>query len=273
MKKRRVRKKRLLMIVCSAAITAGAICFLAHRANVQLAVTKASPAATASAAPVVTPKPTVDPALFSDTDSLLLLANKKHRLPKGYEPSDLVAVTIGTTNSDVTMRKEASQALTRMAADAKEDGVELKISSAYRSESYQSALYSQYESQYGTQRADAISSRPGYSDHQTGLACDFVEGDGSFDGYNFEKAFEDTKSGKWLAKNAHLYGFILRYPEGKQDITGYTYEPWHFRYIGVEYATKIYEAGPSETFEEYFHQEGGDYADNEIANTKTVQNP
>ena len=272
MKKRRINKKRLVTVVCAAAVAIGIIGFAVHKASVQRAEkTMASASPTAAATPVTTPEPTVNPALFTDPDSLLILANKKHKLPEGYEPDDLVAVMIPTTNSGVTMRSEASQALTQMAADAKEDGVELKVSSAYRSESYQQSLYSQYVNMYGKERADAISSRPGYSDHQTGLACDFVEGDGSFDGYNFEQAFEDTDAGKWLAKNAHLYGFILRYPQGKDDITGYSYEPWHFRYVGVDYAAKIYETDPSETFEEYFHQEGGDYADNETTNTTKVQ--
>lgn len=210
--------------------------------------------------PTATPEPTIDPSVFTDTESVLILANKKHKLPDGYVPSDLVTPNITMTQAS-TMKQIAADAISEMAAAATEDGVTLKISSAYRSEDYQSSLYYGYVSSYGTETADTISSRPGYSDHQTGLAADFVEGDGSMNGINFNQSFEDTDSGNWLREHAHEYGFIMRYPKGKQDITGYAYEPWHFRYVGVEYATKIWEVDEFESFEEYFEVEGGDYAD------------
>jgi LAS superfamily LD-carboxypeptidase LdcB len=206
-----------------------------------------------------TPEATLDPSVFTDTGSLLLLANKSHRLPEGYVPENLVAVDIPTTNSGVMMVSVANDALNEMAAAAAADGVTLKISSAYRSEEYQASLYNGYVASYGTEIADTISSRPGYSDHQTGLAADFVEGDGSLNGTNFSEEFEATASGQWLREHAHEYGFIMRYPKGKQEITGYAYEPWHFRYIGVEYATAIYETDVYESFEEYFGVTGGDY--------------
>ena len=148
-----------------------------------------------------------------------------------------------------------------MSPAAAEDGVYLKISSAYRGEDYQRTLYNGYSASYGSETADTISSRPGYSDHQTGLAADFVEGDGSLNGINFNPSFEETASGNWLREHAHEYGFIMRYPKDKQEITGYAYEPWHFRYIGVDYATAIYEKDVFYTFEEFFGVEGGDYAD------------
>lgn len=261
-KKRRLHPGRLVLVIIVLMAAAGGVLTAARhtinrRREEQVAAT---PAATATPTPEASYPVSVDPSLFTDPDSLLLLANKKHRLPEGYEPSDLTAVTITTVNSGVMMRKEAEEALEKMAAAAAADGVTLKISSAYRSEAYQRSLYEGYQAQYGTERADRISSRPGYSDHQTGLAADFVQGDGSMDGWNFVEAFEETEEGIWLAAHAHEYGFILRYPKGKEEITGYTYEPWHFRYIGVEYATAMYELDPNLTFEEYFGQEGGDYA-------------
>lgn len=211
-------------------------------------------------APTPTPEPTIDPALFTDTDSLLIVANKKHKLPDGYVPADLVTPDIAQTAA-CTMRAPAAEAIAEMSCAAAEDGVYLKISSAYRGEDYQRTLYNGYSASYGSETADTISSRPGYSDHQTGLAADFVEGDGSLNGINFNPSFEGTESGKWLARHAHEYGFIMRYPKDKQEITGYAYEPWHFRYIGVEYATAIYEKDVFYTFEEFFGVEGGDYAD------------
>jgi LAS superfamily LD-carboxypeptidase LdcB len=193
---------------------------------------------------------------FTDTSSLLILANKKNRLPEGYVPADLVDAGIPCTNGSAVMRAPAAAALQQMYNAAAADGVSLAISSAYRSESYQSSLYNNYVSMYGEAGADAISSRPGYSDHQTGLAADFVEGGDA----DFNESFENTVSGKWLASHAHLYGFIMRYPQGKESITGYNYEPWHFRYVGIDSASAIYSAGADETFEEYYQVPGGDYA-------------
>ena len=198
--------------------------------------------------------------LAVNLNSLLIVANKKHKLPDGYVPADLVTPDIAQTAA-CTMRAPAAEAIAEMARAAAEDGVYLKISSAYRGEEYQRTLYNGYSASYGTETADTISSRPGYSDHQTGLAADFVEGDGSLNGINFNQSFEDTASGQWLRVHAHEYGFIMRYAKGKQDITGYAYEPWHFRYIGVDYATAIYETDEFYTFEEYFGVEGGDYAE------------
>lgn len=192
---------------------------------------------------------------FTDTNSLLVLANKKHPLPEGYIPPDLVDAGIPCTNGSATMRAEAAQALQQMYQAAANDGVALAISSAYRGESYQATLYNNYVAQYGQAEADTISSRPGYSDHQTGLAADFVEGGA----YDLQESFENTASGIWLRTNAHLYGFIMRYPKGKAAITGYDYEPWHYRYIGVANATNVYNVDVFESFEEYYNVSGGDY--------------
>lgn len=153
------------------------------------------------------------------------------------------------------MVQEAAQAIQKMYNAALSDGVSLAISSAYRSESYQAYLYNGYVASYGQAVADTLSSRPGYSDHQTGLTADFVEGGAA----DLTEAFKDTASGMQLQEHAHEYGFIMRYPQGKDAITGYEYEPWHFRYIGVENATAVYNAGAMESFEENYNVSGGDY--------------
>lgn len=190
-----------------------------------------------------------------NTDSLLVVANKKNALPDGYEPDDLRVVNTLNTNN-WKMREEAATALETMFAAASEDGITLVACSGYRSQAYQVTLYNSYVSKYGRDEADTISSRPGYSDHQTGLAMDIGDHDQAT---VFSSAMENTPEGQWLYEHAHEYGFILRYPKGKDDITGYTFEPWHYRYIGVEDATNLYNISPDYTLEEYLGVDGGDY--------------
>lgn len=155
----------------------------------------------------------------------ILIVNKKYGLPKDYNPG---------------VDPEANAALKRMQADASSLGLSLKLVSGYRSYNTQYNLYNNYVRQNGQAKADTFSARPGYSEHQTGLAFDV----GSTKG-----AFANTYESKWLAENCHLYGFIIRYPKGKTNITGYIYEPWHIRYLGVDVATKVKESGL--TLEEY----------------------
>lgn len=155
----------------------------------------------------------------------ILVVNKKYGLPKNYNPGE---------------NKEAKAALNRMQADASALGLSLKLISGFRTYSYQANLYNRYVQKDGQAKADTYSARPGHSEHQTGLA---------FDVGQISDSFGNTASGKWLAQNCHLYGFIIRYPQGKSHITGYKYEPWHIRYLGVETATKVKESGL--TLEEY----------------------
>lgn len=193
---------------------------------------------------------------FSDTSSYLVVANKKHKLPSGYEPSDLSVPNVPMNYAGTSLRYTAARALERMFAAARNAGVTLILGSGYRSESYQRTLYNGYVARYGTATADTISSRPGYSDHQTGLAADISDHNGAT---YLTQSMENTVEGIWLRNHAHEYGFIMRYPKGKDSVTGYSYEPWHFRYVGVDYATKIYNVGVWYTFEEYFGVEGGGY--------------
>lgn len=186
---------------------------------------------------------------------ILYVANKKHSLPYDYEPSDLRAVNVNSSEN-WQMRDEAASALEKMFSEASKDGITLVACSGYRSAVYQDQLYSGYVKSYGTEVADSISSRPGYSDHQTGLAMDIGDHD---EATVFTTDMENTPEGEWLYTNAHLYGFVLRYPDGKESVTGYAFEPWHYRYVGVETATAMYSISPDETMEEYLGVTGGDY--------------
>ena len=128
--------------------------------------------------------------------------------------------------------------------DAKELGYGFKINSAYRSYEKQETIYNRYVQNDGQKQADTYSARPGYSEHQTGYAFDIRD-------YPYtNEDYSKTKSFTWVSKNAYKYGFILRFPEGKEHITGYQYESWHYRYCGVECATYIH--NHDLTFEEYY---------------------
>lgn len=164
----------------------------------------------------------------------VLVASKKYPLPSTYAPGE---------------SEEARAAFEKMAAEAKLSGYELVAFSTYRSFDYQRQLYEKYVSNDGQEEADRYSARAGYSEHQTGLAFDI--GEQLFEQHFARESFGETEAGKWIAANASKYGFIMRYPKDKENITGYMYEPWHFRYVGEELAVKVYEAGI--TLEEYLN--------------------
>lgn len=171
-------------------------------------------------------------------DDLHVLVNKYHGLSEDYEPSDLISV-----GNNQRMKREAGEQLIKMLKDINDSGLYLQAQSGYRSISFQSDLYNGYVKKDGVQKTDTYSARPGHSEHHTGLAID-VSQDGTLD-----KSFENTSQFRWLKENAHKYGFILRYPKDKIYMTGYDYEPWHYRYVGVEEATLIHTEGI--TYEEY----------------------
>ncbi len=175
-----------------------------------------------------------------NVDSNLVLVNKDRKLPDGYEPNDLVYPSIplnGAVKEKTRMRSEAAKALEKLFAGASADGYTLTAISAYRSYDRQVTLYNNYIATQGEEWTKAYSAFPGTSEHQTGLSIDVSSP--AF-GNALEVEFAETAEGKWLAEHAHDYGFIIRYPENKQDITKYHYEPWHIRYIGKEYATYLY---------------------------------
>lgn len=196
-------------------------------------------------------EPEGDPKFYRP-DSLLIIANKSHKLPEGYEPSDLVIPDVRKTGANPYLRAPAAAALEQMFNAAASQGVYLVLGSGYRSQSTQAAIYNNYVARDGQAAADRYSARPGYSEHQTGLAVDISDYSGAT---YLSTSFAYTSEAQWLYSNAHKYGFIMRYPQGKEHITGYMYEPWHFRYVGVSTATAIYNSGL--TVEEYYGISGG----------------
>lgn len=159
----------------------------------------------------------------------ILIVNKKIGLPADFNPGE---------------NRYARMKLNQMIKDAKKDKQSLVVRSGYRSYQMQDKLYKAYKAQDAN--ADTYSARPGHSEHQTGLAFDIGSVESARD---FTISFGDTTEGEWLAQNAHKYGFIIRYPEGKTHITGYQYEPWHVRYVGVKIAQEI--LNKKITLEEY----------------------
>lgn len=173
-----------------------------------------------------------------------ILVNKTFGLEKGYEPKDLVKIEV-KSNKEILLRREASDNLKRMFEDAKKDGINLLAVSGYRSYEYQEDVYNNEVYNNGKEYADKYVAKPGYSEHQTGLVVDVL----AVNYTNMDENFENTKECIWLHKNIYKYGFILRYLKGKENITGYNYEPWHIRYVGNENSIKIKEKGL--TLEEY----------------------
>lgn len=166
----------------------------------------------------------------------VLIVNKKYSLPSNYNPG---------------VNPTAQKAVNAMVSDAGKQGIYLNPFSTFRSYSRQTQLYNNYVRNYGKTQADRFSAKPGTSEHQTGLAFDFG---GRNTSLWAEDAFANTTEAKWLANNAQKYGFVLRYPKGKEKVTGYMYEPWHFRYVGTDVATKVKASG--KTLEEYFKVSG-----------------
>ena len=188
-----------------------------------------------------------------------VVVNKERNLARDYVPEDLVTVSVPTllNNSEVNkMRKDAADALAALFKAAEEEaGYELYARSGYRSYSTQSSTYSSNVAAYGQAVADTFSAKPGQSEHQTGLAMDISC---AAVNYMLYDTFGNTAEGKWVNENAHRFGFIIRYPKGKEDVTGYMYEPWHIRYMGNTLAESIYESGL--TVEEYYENLEKEYS-------------
>lgn len=171
-------------------------------------------------------------------DEYLVLVNREHSLEENYEPDDLVIPNIPLqTSSNMTahVRYQVAVELENMFNDAKKVGINLIGISGYRSCDYQTTVYNDAVANDGAIAADNYVAHPGHSEHQTGLAIDVLSDEYS----NLDEGFENTESFKWLSENISNYGFIIRYPKGKEDITGYSYEPWHLRYVGKNAAKEI----------------------------------
>ncbi|MFC5528531.1 M15 family metallopeptidase [Cohnella yongneupensis] len=190
-------------------------------------------------------------AVVTNAESTLVLANKKRNLPADYEPSDLVIPNVPFAFSDNSPKKQlrqvAADALESLFAAAKEDSIDLKVVSGYRSYKTQQSLFAYYVSKHGEEAAARFSAHAGQSEHQTGLALDVSS---ASVGYGLEESYGETLEGKWLVAHAAEHGFIIRYPKDKEDITGYSYEPWHIRYVGTDVAKQVMDKGI--TLEEFF---------------------
>lgn len=175
---------------------------------------------------------------------LLALVDHDHGLPPHYEPEDLVPLSahgIPVLNGEQFLRREAADRLAELLADAAAAGEELVVASGYRSFGEQQRTHDRWTALYG-EGAGGMSAVPGHSEHQLGTAVDFTN---AAAGYELWWPFGDTTASAWLEENAHRYGFILSYPRGREEETGYNWEPWHYRYIGVENARELRESGLS----------------------------
>ncbi len=188
-------------------------------------------------------------------EELFWLVDKNHSLSESYEPPDLVFLreygTLLINREDLRLRELILPDLFRMVKAAREEGIDLLISSAYRSYSYQKQVFAYHVERLGREEAEKESAEPGKSQHQLGTTIDF----GSI---TFEFAL--TEAGKWLAANARRYGFSLSYPEGYEELTGYIYEPWHYRYISPEGTRmeRIYFGGIQQHMLEFFDAHSSD---------------
>lgn len=183
--------------------------------------------------------------------SPLVLVNKRHPLaPTGYVPADLVTPAVNKGSAEpVQLRAEAAAAVERMFAAAAADGVSISIKSSYRSFDTQVGLYNGYVASKGVASADASSARPGFSEHQTGFALDIGDANSGTD-CDFTFCVADTAAGKWVAAHGANYGFVVRYPAGRESTTGYLAEPWHLRYLGIAVAQDMTVRG-IQSYEEY----------------------
>ena len=174
----------------------------------------------------------------------IILVNKYYYLDENYVPNNLEKINNQYALDNMKLVKEAKEAFEKLSKDASKENLNIIAMSSYRSYSYQIDLYNRYAKSDGKEKADTYSGRAGHSEHQTGLAVDV---------YNKKvpyTSFENTKEYEWMMKNAYKYGFILRFPKDKEEETGYHFESWHYRYVGIDIATYIKENNIS--FEEYY---------------------
>lgn len=190
---------------------------------------------------------------IQNPENILALVNKQYALPGNYEPSDLVIPDVEFSFEEKIqkryIRKEAADALKTMFDAAKKEGYELAAVSGYRAYDRQKVIFDNEVSLKGEKKAREAVAYPGESEHQTGLAMDISS---RSNGFELNEAFGSTADGKWVQDNAYKYGFIIRYPKNKEDITKYEYEPWHLRYVGKK-AAKVIQDNDL-TLEEYFEK-------------------
>lgn len=209
---------------------------------------------TAAPSPPVTAPPEPPPfdktaRSIDDPSSIWVVANKLRPLdPIDFVPPDLVTANVPFT-ANATMRAEAAAAMEQMIAAAVAEGAGgMAVQNAFRSYETQVGVYAGHVQRLGQAQADIASARPGHSEHQTGLTADIMPADGRC---GVQECFARTPQGIWLAENAWRFGYHLRYPAGMTAVTGYDFEPWHFRYVGIELSTELHEQGIL-TLEEFF---------------------
>lgn len=192
-----------------------------------------------------------------DPSSIWIVVNKQHPLdPKSFSPTDLLIPHVPVRvpgNETMQLRRAAGSALENMFVEASKQGLSLMLASGYRSYNYQVNLYNGYVASSGLAQADSQSARPGYSEHQTGLAADIEP---TTKKCELEQCFAATPEGQWLLANSYTYGYILRYTPSGQKVTGYDSEPWHYRYVGSQLATEIH-SRQIPTLEKFFGISGG----------------
>ena len=205
--------------------------------------TTPSPSPTPSPTPTPTPESTIDTTTVS---SIQKITNKNHPIDSDYVPADLTAVNVNS-NGTQYLRSEAASALVNMFEAARRDNINLYLVSGYRSYAQQLELYNTYVRTDGKVLADQYDAIPGACEHQLGLAVDLSDDNRDHD---IDISFETTAAYQWLLKHSYEYGYIFRFPRGKEAITGIAYNPWSFRYIGTEEAKKVYDSGL--TLEEFY---------------------
>ncbi len=208
-------------------------------------------ATTETPTPTPEPSPTYDATVFSIDDpmSIWVTANKLRPLnPTDFVPSDLVKTDV-PSRADSRLRETAAASYEVMFRAAQDDGIDLVLVSAYRSYRTQVSVYNGWVARLGLAAADLQSARPGHSEHQTGLSADIAPKNGVC---TINECFGNTPEGQWLTENAWKFGWVLRYPKGLTHITGYKYEPWHWRYVGRGLAAHLHNTAPGVTLEEFF---------------------
>ena len=258
--RRRPGPRRLLLGLLVLAVLAAGVVLVVRGTRSPEPVAAPAPAPTTSAAPVPssTPPPTPAPTpttsapaeptfdraqlSLDDPASSWVVVNKARPLsPVDYAPTDLVSL-----GGRYELRAEAAQAMQAMLAGAAAEGLTITVQSAYRSYDYQVGVFRNQVARFGEEQAEIQVARPGSSEHQTGLAADVGGG-----GCDIDRCFGANEEGRWVAAHAAEYGYVVRYPDGKTDVTGFRYEPWHVRYVGVPLATELQRTGTA-TLEEFF---------------------
>ncbi|MGN0714621.1 MAG: M15 family metallopeptidase [Anaerovoracaceae bacterium] len=182
-----------------------------------------------------------------DDGNLMVLVNKQYAVSRDYYPTDMVDIDGSlSTNQNLKVKREAYDAYLSMLADAKKEGLNFAICSAYRSYALQESLYNNSLAANGKEYTEKMFAYPGQSEHHTGYAIDVTSASMN---WGLSQNYTDYPDGAWITAHCSEYGFIIRYPKGKEDITGYMYEPWHIRYVGVDAAKEITKQGI--TLEEY----------------------